>query len=190
MPRGTKGLVTRTVDQCFRCATLFVFVEGLRERNLNAVVNAAFMFTATYLPDIAEGKYNIDFQPWQRAYTEMTMLAHAVGFLGPYDDIWWWDHLTHTLSATLLGGFVHVAAHRRDRSPKRDVLTAIVGGSLLWESMEYAIHGLSNRLGIEPVLVYYGPRDTLGDLLFNLLGALLVIVLGDRFLQNFIRNID
>ena len=180
----------RKADRGIRGGILAVFVEGLRERNLNAVVNAALMFTATYLPDIAEGMYNVDFQPWQRVYAEITMLAHAVGFLGPYDDIWWWDHVTHVLSATLLGGFVHVAAHRRDRNPNRDVLTAIIGGGLLWESMEYAIHGLSNHLGIEPVLVYYGPRDTLKDLLFNLLGALLVIILGDHLLKNFTGNGD
>lgn len=190
MTREIKRSVTRKADRGIRGGTLAVFVEGLREWNSNAVVNAALMFTATYLPDIAEGMYNVNFQPWQRVYTEITMLTHAVGFLGPYDDIWWWDHVTHVLSATLLGGFVHVAAHRRGRSPKRDVLTALVGGGLLWESMEYTIHGLSNRLRIEPVLVYYGPRDTLEDLLFNLLGALLVIVLGDRLLQNFIENVD
>ena len=190
MTRETQTSVTRKADRGIRSATLAVFVEGLRERNPNAVVNAALMFTATYLPDIAEGMYNVDFRPWQRVYTEITMLAHAVGFLGPYDDTWWWDHVTHVLSATLLGGFVHVAAHRRDRSPKQDVLTAIVGGGLLWESIEYTIHGLSNRLGIEPALVYYGPRDTLGDLFFNFLGAFLVLVFGDRLLQNFIGNVD
>ena len=39
------------------------------------------------------------------------------------------------------------------------------------------------------MLVYYGPRDTLKDLLFNFLGAFLVLVFGDRLLRNFTRNV-
>ena len=179
----------RTAERSIKGATLAVFVEGLRQRNSNAIVNAVLMFTATYLPGIAERLYDVRFRPWQRVYTEIAMLAHAVGFLGPYDDTWW-DHVTHVLSATLFGGLIHVAAHRRGRNPKRDVLASIVGGGILWESMEYTVHRLSDRLGVEPVLVYYGPRDTLKDLLFNLLGAFFVLVFGDRLLRNFTGNVD
>lgn len=181
---------TRTVEHTLRGATLSVFVEGLRERNLNAMVNAVLMFTATYLPGIVERRYDVTFRPWQRVYTQSAMLAHAVGFLGPYDDTWWWDHVTHVLSATLLGGIVHVAAHRRDRDPTRATVFAIVGGGILWECFEYAIHRVSDRLGIEPVLVYYGPRDTIKDLLSNLIGALLVVLFGDRLLRNFTESDD
>ena len=190
MTRVTRISATRTTERSIKGATLAVFVEGLRQRNSNAIVNAVLMFTATYLPDITERLYDVRFRPWQRVYTEITMLAHAIGFLGPYDDTWWWDHITHVLSATLLGGFIHVAAHRRGRDPKRDVLASIVGGGALWEGLEYTIHRLSDRLGIEPMLVYYGPRDTLKDLLFNLLGAFLVLMFGDRLLRNFARNVD
>lgn len=190
MTRATRTSSTRTAEIGVKGATVAVFAEGIRQRNPNAIVNAALMFTATYLPGIAERLYDVEFRPWQRVYTEIAMLAHAVGFLGPYDDTWWWDHVTHVLSATLLGGFIHVAAHRRGRNPKRDVLASIVGGGILWEGMEYTIHQLSDRLGVEPVLVYYGPRDTLKDLLFNLLGAFLVLVFGDLLLRNFTGNAD
>lgn len=185
MTGETRTSMTRLVDRGIRGATLAVLVEGLRERNLNAIANAVPMFVATYLPDTAEDLYDVHFQPWQRVYTEITMLAHAVGFLGPYNDTWWWDHVTHVLSASLLGGSVHVAARRRGRSPNRAVPIAVVGGGLFWEVLEYSIHRVSDRLGIEPVLVYYGPRDTVKDLLFNLLGALLVLAFGDRLLRNF-----
>lgn len=188
MPEETRSGATRTVERCIKGATFAVFVEGLRQRNTNAIVNAVLMFAATYLPGIAERLYDVKFRPWQRVYTEFAMLAHAVGFLGPYDDTWWWDHLTHVLSATLLGGAIHVVAQWSGRNARRDVLAAIVGGGLLWESMEYIIHRVSEYLGIEPMLVYYGRRDTLLDLLFNFIGALLVLVFGDRLLRNFTRN--
>ena len=178
------------VERLVKGATLAVLVEGVRQRNSNAIANAVLMFPATYLPSITKHLYDVTFRPWQRVYMEITMLAHAVGFLGPYDDTWWWDHLTHVLSATLLGGFIHVAAHRRGRDPKRAVLASIVGGGILWEGMEYTVHRLSDRLGVESMLVYYGPRDTLKDLIFNLLGALLVLMFGDHVLRNFTGNAD
>ena len=187
---ATRTAVTRTVELSIKGTLLAVFVEALRQRNQNAIVNAVLMFTATSLPDVAERRYSVEFRPWQRVYVELALLAHAVGFLGPYDDVWWWDHVTHTLSATLLGGIFHVVAQFRGRNPERDVLASIVGGGVLWESLEYVIHLVSDRLGVEPMLVHYGPRDTLKDLLFNLLGGLLVIVFGDRLLRNFTENVE
>lgn len=190
MTNAPRTTVARLAENGIRCATLAVFVEGLRRRNPNAVANAALMVLATRLPDIAEGRYGIEFRPWQRVYTAVTMLAHAAGFLGPYDETWWWDHVTHVLSATLLGGCVHVAAHRRGHDPDRAVIASIMGGGILWECLEYSMHRVSNRLGVEPLLVHYGPRDTVKDILFDLLGALLVRGFGDRLLRNFTERAD
>ena len=190
MTSPTPTSVAQKSERGIKGALLAVFVEGFRRRSPGAIVNAILMFAATYLPGIIERLFDVEFRPWQRVYTEIAMLAHVVGMLGPYDDTWWWDHVTHVLSATLLGGFVHATAHRHGRDSQRCVLAAIVGGGLLWESTEYAIQQLSDHLGIKPVLVYYGPRDTLGDLFFNLLGALLVLLFGDRLLRNFTGDVD
>ncbi|RDI72704.1 hypothetical protein [Halopelagius longus] len=182
---------TRTpAEKGIKGATLAVFVEGFRRRDPNAVVNGVLMFAATFLPDIAERLYDVEFRPWQRAYADAAMLAHAVGMLGPYDETWWWDHVTHAFSATLLGGLTHVVSRRRGRNSPRDVFAAVVGGGLLWEAMEYTVHSVSDRLGIEPVLVYYGPYDTVKDLLFNVVGAGLVVAFGDRYLRNLTEDAD
>ncbi len=114
------------------------------------------------------------------------MVTHAVGMLGSYDSIGWWDHLTHTLSASILGGFAFTAAKRRGRNPRPRVLGAVVIGGLLWELIEYVIHAVADRLGIEPILVVYSTRDTVLDLLFNLVGALLVLVFGEHLLGNLV----
>lgn len=99
------------------------------------------------------------------------------------------DHVADVLSATLLGGFVHAAAYRRSRDPQRCVLAAIVG-DILWEITEYIVQKSSDRLGIKPVLVYYGLRATLEDLLFSFLGTLLVLLFGDHLLRNFTGDAD
>jgi hypothetical protein len=114
------------------------------------------------------------------------MLAHVVGMLGPYDGQGWWDHVTHTFSATLLGGVGHVVARRRD--PRKHVLDAVAVGGVVWESLEYAIHWVSRRLGVESALVPYSTRDTLLDLVCNFLGAVLVLAFGDQLLGDFVRG--
>ena len=188
MRRSTWPSVVRTVERGVRYAIVAVFGVGLRQRNWGAVVNAVLALVAASLPDALERQYDVDFRPWQRLYAGVAMLTHAVGMLGPYDEQGWWDHVTHTFSATLLGGVVYVVAHRRDRDPRPRVLAAIGVGGLVWELLEYAVHAISDRLGVESILVPYSTRDTLLDLVFNLVGAALVLAFGDRLLRNFTRR--
>ena len=182
--------VTRATERGIRGSLVAVFAAGYRRANSGALVNAGLGLLGAYLPAIVERRYDVEFRPWQRVYAEFAMLAHAVGMLGPYDETWWWDHVTHTLSATLLGGVIHAAARRRGRDPLPRVLAVVVGGGVLWESLEYAVHALSDRLGLEPVLIPYSVRDTLVDLSFDFLGAVLVLLFGDRLLRNFTRRND
>ena len=190
MTGRTRSWVARAVERTIQFAIVAVFGEGFRRRNPGAVANALPALALTYLPDAMENRYDVEFQPWQRLYAEVAMLAHAIGMLGPYDDTWWWDHVTHFLSATILGGLVHVAAERRDRDPRAHVLTVVGVGGVVWELLEYAVHAVSERVGIDPLLVSYSRRDTALDLAFNLLGAFLVLAFGDRLLGNFTRRDD
>ncbi|MBZ6495264.1 hypothetical protein [Natrinema longum] len=177
----------QTAERGVRCALVAVFVAGVRRRDPGAIVNAVVAFAATYVPRIVERVYGLEFRPWQRAYAAVAMLTHAIGMLGPYDDVWWWDHLTHAHSATLVGSAAFVAARRRGDDPRPRVVAVVAVAGLCWELLEYAIHAIANRLGLEPVLVTYGKTDTALDLLFNLVGAVLVLLLGDYALENVVR---
>ena len=187
MSETSRISVARAVERGIKLAILAVFGVGIRQRNPGAVVNAVGALAATYVPDALERWYGFEFRPWQRLYAGTAMLTHAVGMLGPYDEEGWWDHVTHTLSASLLAGIVHAAARRRGRNPRPRILAAIAVGGVLWELLEYAIHAVCKRIGLEPLLVPYSARDTLLDLCFNLIGALLVLAFGDRLLRNFAR---
>lgn len=167
-----------------RCGIVAVLAVGARRRDPGAVVNAVLALVGAYLPDVLERQFDVAFRPWQRAYANAAMLTHAVGMLGPYDDTSWWDHVTHVHSATLVGGIFHVIARRRGRDPTRYVIGGVVVAGLAWELAEYVAHAVSRRLGVEPVLVHYGARDTALDFAFDLLGAVLVVALGDRLLDN------
>jgi hypothetical protein len=184
VPFETSESVATTVERCVRAALVVVSLVGLRRRDPGAVVNGVLALAGTFFPDVVERRYAVTLRPWQRVYVETAMLTHAVGMLGPYDDVPWWDHLTHTHSATVVGGVVHAVARHRNRDPLAHVLPGVFGLGVLWEVLEYVAHGLSRRVGIEPVLVSYSRTDTLLDLLFDLLGAVVVVALGDRLLHN------
>ena len=190
MTEETRSTITEVAARSIRFGILAVFVVGIRQRNPGAIVNAAVALAATYLPDVVERRSTVEFRPWQRVYAQTAVLTHAIGMVGPYDDVGWWDHLTHVHSATILGGFVHALARRRGRDPRPRVLASVVVLGVLWELLEYLIHGVSRRVGLEPVLVSYGRSDTVLDLVFNLLGALLVLAFGDRLLGNFLPRDD
>lgn len=177
--------VAREAERGVRYGLLAVLVVGVRRGNLGAVANALLSLPLSYLPGTLERLFDVEFEPWQRVYSQSVLLTHNVGMLGPYDETWWWDHVTHTQTATILGGFVHVVSRRRGRDPRPRVIAVVALLGLAWEFMEYAIHAVANRLGIEPILIPYGRNDTLFDLVFDVVGALLVVALGDRLLRNF-----
>ncbi|ELY92043.1 hypothetical protein [Natrinema altunense] len=172
----------RTAQRGLRYTLLAVFVVGVRRRDPGAVVNAVVAAIGTCLPDLVERAYDIELRPWQRLYVRLGMVTHAVGMLGPYDDVWWWDHLTHTHSSSILAGAVFALSRHRGRDPGPRVVAVVACLGLLWELLEYAVHSAGTRLGFEPVLVSYGPKDTALDLVFDLVGALLVLAFGDRVL--------
>ncbi len=172
----------RTAKRGLRYALVTVFIVGVRQRKPGAVANALLAALGTYVSDVVEHRYDIELQAWHHLYIDSAMVTHAVGMLGPYDDIRWWDHLTHTHSATILGGAVFAISRRRGRDPCPRVIAVVALVGVLWELAEYAIHSVANRLGVEPILVTYGRTDTALDLLFDLVGALLVLAFGDRVL--------
>jgi hypothetical protein len=180
--------VTGVIEGVIRTGIVVIFVEGIRKRNPGAVVNAVVAFGGAYLPAILQRRCTVELRPWQRIYVETAMLTHAVGMLGPYDDIRWWDHLTHIHSSTLLGGLIHVLSRRLGVDPRLRVITGVATMGIIWELMEYIIHASSRRVGLEPILVSYSKVDTLLDLVFNLIGAALVLVFGDTLLRNLIRH--
>ena len=181
----TRSSVAKKANWCTRYTILAILAIGIRRRDWGAIMNAIFAIVGTYLPEIVEKRYNVELLPWQRVYTTAAMATHSVGMAGLYEDTWWWDHLTHTHSATLLAGAVHVISRHRGQDPRLRVLAVVGCAGVLWEIIEYTVHRTAACLGLEPILVPYGKKDTLLDLCFNMLGAFLVIAFGDSLLRNF-----
>jgi hypothetical protein len=173
-----------------------ILALALRRDNGAAVVNAAVSLAAALLPISLAASLDTWLGITVQVPAALTLwiavagLLHSVGMLGPYDTVWWYDHLTHFVSAALVAALLYgavlavgqapggVAVGRATSAGLAVGLTMLAG--LCWELIELVAREVGERIDVEPVLVHYGWRDTAFDLVFDLLGALVVVLLDVR----------
>lgn len=171
---------------------------GVRRRNASIAANALVALAATFLPALVEyGLFTVrgvavSVDGIVAFWIAVAGFLHMLGMFGLYENgsTWWWDHVTHLVSAAFVAAVVYGGVHGIARaSPGLDPPAAIVAGLTLlstlavgvfWELLELVVHRYSRELGVEAVLIPYGRRDTALDLVFDVVGALLVVVLDVR----------
>lgn len=169
---------------------LAVLAVAVRRGNVAAAVNALGALALALLPTALEwlGRA-VALGPELPLWLAAAGLLHSVGMLGPYDSVWWWDHLTHTLSAALVAALTYAAALvalptlalPADPATVAGVTVGLTFGvGILWELVEILARTVGERYDVEPVLVHYGWRDTAADLVFDVVGAALVVALDVR----------
>ncbi|MFB6129481.1 MAG: hypothetical protein ABEJ28_01505 [Salinigranum sp.] len=178
---------------CFGGATLAVVVAGLRQRNPVSVLNGLFAFAVSALP-LAVGA-----SPLAAAWVAAVGLLHAVGSAGWYERVWWWDHVAHTVAGGLVAaigyGTIVTAVAASDARVSTGLallfaaLFALAFG-VLWEFVEIAARDVAAYLDLTPLLTPYGLRDTAEDLLFDALGAGVVVVLHVRLFVPVVGRFD
>lgn len=167
-------------------ATVLVLAEAVRRGNGAAVVNAVASLAVTVLAVVVasfqfEGTWFV--VPELAVWAAAAGLLHSIGMLGPYDSVWWWDNLSHTVSAALLAALVYagVLVTVGESWAPLVVAAATVGytfaAGVVWELLELAARAAGERYDIDPVLVHYGWRDTALDLVFDVVGAVAVVAL-------------
>lgn len=172
-----------------------VLLEALRRWDLAAAANALVALAASLLPVIVEFVLRffvariVSLGPELPLWIATAGFLHSLGMLGPYDSIWWWDNLTHVVSSSLIAalvyaGFVVVFGQTNGVGSVSLTVAATVAfvfaAGVFWELIELVARDVGERYDIDPVLVHYGWRDTAFDLVFDLMGALVVVVLDIR----------
>jgi hypothetical protein len=176
---------------------------GLDRGSLGIVVNAAIALGVTYLPAVLERDYAIPMDPALTLWLTSAVFLHALGTVGLplagtggsfYRNVWWWDHLTHTLSSSVVGaaGYATIRAlevhtetvHFPGKFVAVFLLLFVVAFGVFWEVIEFAISGAASMLGGESVLTQYGLSDTMLDLLFDVVGGVIVALWGTAYLSD------
>ncbi|XVH33708.1 hypothetical protein ACNS7O_17485 (plasmid) [Haloferacaceae archaeon DSL9] len=171
---------------------LVILWEAIRRRNTAAVVNTLASVAATILPPALEVSLRagfdrtVTFGPELPLWIAAAGCLHSFGMLGPYDSVRWWDSLTHTVSAALVTALVFAGIIVVDQQSSVVAFSAlqiaalavsfILAAGIFWELVEVAARDVGERYDVEPVLVRYGHLDTVLDLAFDLVGALVVVV--------------
>lgn len=195
---GTGARIQNAAETALQWAILGSLLAGIRRRDPSVVINAVASLLFTVLPAGLEAAYGVRFRPWQRLWVSAAGLVHTLGMLGPYDRIRWWDDLAHTLSGVVVAAASDVV-FRAERTANGStplpfesravhIASVTLGFGILWEALEYTVHSVADRLGFEPLLVHYGRLDAVGDVVFDLLGAGVVIRYGESTLSNLVET--
>ncbi|WP_254274523.1 hypothetical protein [Haloarcula marina] len=173
-----------------------IFAVGLWLGNGGVAVNAGVGFLVTLLPAFLERNYRFTMSTGLVLWITGAMFLHALGTLPLpgldlqtlYGSTWWWDHMTHALSSSLVAGVAYAVVRALDQHtdainfPPRFLfgylLVFVMAFGVLWELLEFYISLVAQLLGNASILTQYGLDDTLLDLSYNTLGGLLVALFG------------
>ena len=166
---------------------------GIATANVSVLINALGALGVTYLPALLRRDWGVRLSPGLTMIVTTAVFLHTVGMLGLYDHVWWYDHLTHTLSASIVAAVGYAGTRALDlysdsvSFPPRFLsvflLLFTLALGVFWEVLEFAARLGASAVGAEAVLVQYGLEDTILDLVFDTVGAVLVALFGTRRLS-------
>lgn len=150
------------------------------------------IITVTLIPMVLGRHYQIHIPAEFQILT--VLFVFAALFLGEihryYDKIWWWDMALHASSGLLLGifGFLLVYVLNQDERIQLSMrphfvalfafMFAVTVGTL-WEIFEFAADSLLGTNMQKPMLGDdSGLTDTMWDLILDVLGAMIISLLG------------
>jgi hypothetical protein len=178
-----------------------VLLVGIWQRETGVIVNAGVSLGIAQLVPILERDYGVPLDAGLTLWITSAVFLHAVGTIGfpPgtdsfYKTIPWWDHATHALSSSVVAGVGYATVRAIDEHsadthlPSKFVfvflLMFVLAYGVAWEILEFGIALAADALGTGTVLTQYGLGDTLMDLVFNTLGALVVALWGTAHLND------
>lgn len=185
--------------RAMQAAIAALLAYGVWSRTLGVVVNAALALGVTFLPAVLRRDWNVRLGTGVTLWIATAVFLHTVGMAGAYTSIVWWDHVTHTLSATVVAGVGYATVRALDEHsdavsfPPRFTFVFVLSFTLalgvFWEVLEFGARFASDALGLDAILVQYGIEDTVLDLVFDAVGATLVAVLGTDLFDELVRSL-
>ena len=174
---------------------------GLERGDTGIIVNTGVAIAVTQVVPVLERDFGIQMNPGLVLWITSAVFLHALGTVGIpgtgltsfYRQVWWWDHVTHALSASVVAAAGYATAraydlHAEDVSlpPKFMfvfILLVTLAFGVLWEVIEFTLAEAAAALGSGSVLTQYGLSDTLLDLVFDSIGAIVVATWGTAHLS-------
>lgn len=187
---STQQLLTRGIQIVLLSLVVFGIVAGQPK----AISNGGIALAITFIPAILERNYSFPLDPWLGLWITVAVFLHSMGSAGLYGQLGWWDNLTHAMSATVVAGVGYTVARAVDLHsdeifvPRRFfsiyVFIVVLSFGVLWELFEFALDLIAMSTGVTMPLAQHGLDDTVTDLMYNSLGALIVAIFGQAHLTD------
>ena len=94
----------RLVVRALQALLVGVIAFGVARASWGVVVNAVLALAVTFVPALLRREYNYSMDLGLVLWLTAAVVLHTLGTLGLYDWVWWFDHLAHTVSASVVAG--------------------------------------------------------------------------------------
>ncbi|NHN48591.1 DUF2238 domain-containing protein [Halostella sp. JP-L12] len=195
------------VTHVMEIGLIVLFFLGMERGSVGVMVNCAVGLLVIQLPPLLERDYGVPMDPALTLWITSAAFLHALGTVGIpgtgatfYRTIGWWDHMTHALSSSLVAGAGYATVRAIEEHsetiylPGRFmfvfILMFVMAFGVFWEVVEFAIAEVALATGAPRVLTQYSLEDTMKDLLFNLMGGVIVAVWGTAHLTDVVSAIE
>ena len=172
----------RALVRLLQLVLVGIFAYGSYVGNAGIAANAAGALAVSVLPTLLQRKFGFRTDPGVLVLITTAVLLHAIGIIGPYRNVSWWDTLTHAFSGLVVTGIGYAVVRGIDDHtgaveipdpymPAFLLIFALATG-VLWEVIEFAMTKLSALYGGRSLLIVFGPGDIVTDLIFTGVGGL------------------
>lgn len=187
------------IARLMQASLTVLLVSGFYFGSTKVVLNAGIGLAVTFSPALMKKRYDIVLNPFLSLWITSAVFFHALGSFGLYGSFWWWDHLTHALSASLVAGIGYTVIRTVDIHSEKIylpdkfmfvfILLTVIAFGVVWELFEFGLDIVANSTGLSMPLAQHGLADTMKDMIFNTLGALIVAIFGQAYLSEFAEKI-
>ncbi|MBO4246360.1 hypothetical protein IL252_00835 [Halomicrobium sp. IBSBa] len=198
---GVSASTQRRLTRLMQLSLIGMLFIGIERGSTGIIVNTGIGLLVAQLPAVLERDYEIPLDAGLTLWITGAVWLHALGTVGLpgaeanfYATIWWWDHLTHVLSSSIVAAAGYTTVRSLDQHsdgihiPPRFmfvfILLFVLAFGVLWEVIEFAVSTAAASVGSAPVLTQYGLNDTMLDLVFDTIGAVVVAVWGTAYLTD------
>lgn len=177
----------RLLSRLMQAGMLAVAIGGIATGNLTWLPAAVLSLLVSLIPSLLKRDLQLVLPLELNFLIVLSLFLHVVGgFSGLYDQVTGWDHITHAMSASLIGvlGFIVVVTidkYAQSIHLPRPFLAFFIvmftmAMGVLWEIVEYVNDVLTGSR------LQYGLTDTMVDLLFDGFAGFVVGIAGAHYL--------
>jgi hypothetical protein len=186
---GMSDVFERSLVRILQGILVGLFFFGFYQNDISLIVSSGIAIAVSVTPALLRRDYGFPLDSGLVLWITAAIFLHVLGNVWLYGYVGWYDQFAHLVSATIVTGISYSGLYAIERHaegieipPKYMfffLFTVMLAFGIVWEILEYASGGLT----------IHGVDDIALDLLFDAIGAAIVIVLNTPQLRRLGRDV-